>query len=160
MISKLYKARCRLSQEYGRNPTTEELAAYMEISTEKVDRLFGSAFLEPISLDMPVGDDREGAKLGDFVEDQTTPSPEDQVIKTLLKKQVRDALALLRPQERQVMELRFGINDDRDRTLEEVGQHFGFTRERARQIEARALKELRGQSCFHKLKDYIEWLEE
>jgi len=155
-LSKLDRVRRWLSQEYGRDPTKDELASQMGVSFEKVDRLLRVASWEPISLDMPVGEDREGAKLGDLVQDQTMPSPEAQVIKATLKEQVRKALASLRPQERRVIELRFGLEDGRNRTLEEVGNHFGVTRERARQIEASALKKLRHPSRSRMLKDYIE----
>jgi RNA polymerase primary sigma factor len=155
-VMKLDRVRRWLTQEYGRDPTKEELSSHMGVSPRKMEMLLRVISWEPISLDMPVGEDREGAKLGDFIQDQTIPSPEAQVIKAKLKEQVRGALASLRPQERGVIELRFGLEDGRTRTLEEVGNHFGVTRERARQIEAKALNKLRRPSCSRRLKDYIE----
>ena len=156
MVRKLYRIRRWLIQECGHDPTKEELASHMGVTPEKVDTLLRVASWEPISLDMPVGKDGEGAKLSDFFQDKVTPSPEAQVTEAMLKKHVKGALAKLRPQERRVIELRFGLKDGRNRTLEEVGKHFGVTRERARQIEASALKKLRCPNCSLMLRDYVE----
>jgi RNA polymerase primary sigma factor len=153
-INKLVKVSGLLVQEIGREPTPEELAERMGIPVEKVRKILRIA-KEPISLEMPIGDD-EDSILGDFIEDQKTPSPVDSVVQTSLKEQVRKALATLTPREEKVIRMRFGIDEKSDYTLEEVGQDFDVTRERIRQIEAKALRKLRQPNRAKYLKPFIE----
>jgi len=153
-INKLVKVSGLLVQEIGREPTPEELAERMGIPVEKVRKILRIA-KEPISLEMPIGDD-EDSILGDFIEDQKTPSPVDSMVQTSLKEQVRKALATLTPREEKVIRMRFGIEEKSDYTLEEVGQDFDVTRERIRQIEAKALRKLRQPNRAKYLKPFIE----
>jgi RNA polymerase primary sigma factor len=153
-INKLIRTSRRLSQEYGREPTSEEVARGMGISPEKVREIIKIS-QEPVSLEMPIGEE-EDSHLGDFIEDRSTMPPVEAASLNLLKDQVEEVLSTLTPRERRVLQLRFGLEDGRSRTLEEVGKEFGVTRERIRQIEAKALRKLRHPSRSKKLKDYLE----
>jgi RNA polymerase primary sigma factor len=153
-INKLIRTSRRLSQEYGREPTSEEIAQGMGIYPEKVREIIKIS-QEPVSLEMPIGEE-EDSHLGDFIEDRSTLPPAEAASLNLLKDQVEDVLSTLTPRERRVLQLRFGLEDGRSRTLEEVGKEFGVTRERIRQIEAKALRKLRHPSRSKRLKDYLE----
>jgi len=153
-INKLLKASRHLAQEYGREPTVAEIGKEMEFSPEKVREIIKASQL-PISLESPIGEE-EDMQLSDFIEDQAALPLVDAVSKELLKEQIDEVLSFLTPSERRVLQLRFGLEDGRSRTLEEIGQEFELTRERIRQIEAKALKRLRHPSRSRKLKDYLE----
>ncbi len=153
-INKLLRVSRRLAQEYGREPTSKEIGKRMDLSSAKVREIVKVAQL-PISLEAPIGEE-EDSHLGDFIEDQNALPPVDAASKQLLKGQIDDALSCLTPREQRVLQLRFGLEDGRSRTLEEVGQEFNVTRERIRQIEAKALRKLRHPSRSRKLKDYLE----
>ncbi|HEX9721855.1 MAG TPA: RNA polymerase sigma factor RpoD [Candidatus Paceibacterota bacterium] len=154
-INKIMRQHRRLLQEYGREPTPGEVGKAMEISVEKVKEIFKIS-QEPASLDMQIGDDEE-TTLGDFLEDRNAQSPEDTAIYQLLKEQVEEALHTLSDRQARVLQLRFGFIDGRGRTLEEVGQEFGVTRERIRQIEAKALLKLQNPSsdAYKKLRSFV-----
>src|SRR6185436_19903893 len=154
-INKLVRVSRRLVQEYGREPTSEEIGRGMEIAPEKVREIM-KVSQEPVSLETPIGEE-EDSHLGDFIEDPVALAPADAAAHQLLKEQVMDVLASLAPRERKVLELRFGLEDGRSRTLEEVGREFHVTRERIRQIEAKALRKLRHPSRSKKLRDYLEY---
>jgi len=153
-INKLLRVSRRLAQEYGREPTAKEIGTEMDMPPEKV-REIGKISQLPISLESPIGED-ENSHLGDFIEDNTALPPVDAASRQLLKEQIDDVLYSLTPREQRVLQLRFGLEDGRSRTLEEVGKEFGVTRERIRQIEAKALRKLRHPSRSRKLKDYLE----
>lgn len=153
-INKLIKVSRQLLQELGREPTPEEIGNEMGIDEEKVREIMKIA-QEPVSLETPIGEE-EDSHLGDFIEDQDVLAPSDAASYMLLKEQLEDVLETLTERERKVLRLRFGLDDGRARTLEEVGQVFGVTRERIRQIEAKALRKLRHPSRSKKLKDYLE----
>ena len=153
-INKLVRVSRRLVQEYGREPTSEEIGRGMEIAPEKVREIM-KVSQEPVSLETPIGEE-EDSHLGDFIEDPVALAPADAAAHQLLKEQVMDVLSSLAPRERKVLELRFGLEDGRSRTLEEVGREFHVTRERIRQIEAKALRKLRHPSRSRKLKDYLD----
>jgi len=153
-INKLVRVSRRLVQEYGREPTSEEIGRGMEITPEKVREII-KVSQEPVSLETPIGEE-EDSHLGDFIEDHGALAPADAASHQLLKEQVEDVLASLTGRERRVLQLRFGLEDGRSRTLEEVGREFGVTRERIRQIEAKALRKLRHPSRSKKLKDYLD----
>ena len=153
-IGRLLRISHSLTQEYGREPTEKELAAQMETSTDKVGQITKAAQY-PASLEYHLGEEADSDTLGDFIEDKTVPQPAEVATNELLKEQLNDILASLPPKERRVVELRFGLGDGRRRTLEEVGQEFHVTRERVRQIEAKALRKLRHPSRSRKLKDYL-----
>ncbi|MGE5587340.1 MAG: RNA polymerase sigma factor RpoD [Clostridia bacterium] len=153
-INKLVRVQRQLVQEYGREPTIEETARAMDMSEDKVREIMKVA-QEPVSLETPIGEE-EDSHLGDFIEDEDVLAPADAVSFHLLKEQLEDVLDTLTPREEKVLRLRFGLDDGRSRTLEEVGQVFGVTRERIRQIEAKALRKLRHPSRSKKLKDYLE----
>ena len=158
-INKLVRVRRRLLQEYGREPTADELAAAMSDATtvytpERI-REIEKVSQEPVSLETPVGEE-EYSHLGDFLPDDTVPAPAEAASQQLLREQVEDVLASLTARERRVLQLRFGLEDGRSRTLEEVGREFGVTRERIRQIEAKALRKLRHPSRSRKLRDFLE----
>ncbi len=140
--------------EMGREPTSEEIAEQMEISPEKVREII-KVSQEPVSLETPIGEE-DDSHLGDFIEDHTALAPADAASHQLLKEQVEDVLDSLTERERKVLQLRFGLDDGRSRTLEEVGKEFHVTRERIRQIEAKALRKLRHPSRSRKLKDYLD----
>lgn len=153
-INRLLKTSRRLAQEYGREPTSIEIAKEMEISPEKVREIVKVSQL-PISLESPIGEE-EDSPLGNSIEDRNALPPVDAASKQLLKEQIEDVLYTLTPREQRVLQLRFGLEDGRSRTLEEVGKEFSVTRERIRQIEAKALRKLRHPSRSRKLKDYLE----
>jgi len=153
-INKLIRVSRQLLQEKGREPTPEEIAQEMDISVERVREIQKIA-QEPVSLETPIGEE-EDSHLGDFIEDHDAPAPADAASFTLLREQLMEVLSGLTERERKVLELRFGLMDGRSRTLEEVGKHFGVTRERIRQIEAKALRKLRHPSRSKKLKDFLD----
>ena len=153
-INKLIRTSRQLVQEMGREPTPAELAAKMEISLDKVRKVLKIA-IEPISLETPIGEEEDN-HIGDFLEDKSTNSPSESVISNSLGDQTQKALATLTPREEKVLRMRFGIGEGSDHTLEEVGQNFDVTRERIRQIEAKALRKLRHPSRSKKLKAFIE----
>ncbi len=153
-ITKLYRTSRRLAQEFGREPTIEEISQEMEMPPEKVEEIMKIS-QEPISLETPIGEE-EDSHLGDFIEDRKIMSPVDTASYELLKDQISDVLGTLTPREQRVLRLRFGLEDGRSRTLEEVGKEFKVTRERIRQIEAKALRKLRHPTRSRKLKDYLE----
>lgn len=153
-INKLIRVSRQLLQELGRDPTPEEIAAAMEIPVERV-REIQKVAQEPVSLETPIGEE-EDSHLGDFIEDEDAPAPAEAASYILLKEQLEGVLDTLTPREEKVLRLRFGLDDGRSRTLEEVGQEFGVTRERIRQIEAKALRKLRHPSRSRKLKDYLD----
>jgi len=153
-INKLIRTSRQLVQEYGREPTSEEIAKRMEIPVVKVRKVMKIA-QEPISLETPIGEE-EDSHLGDFIEDQTAVSPSEAVIGLDLKQQTTGVLKTLTPREEKVIKMRFGLEDGSERTLEEVGQSFAVTRERIRQIEAKALRKLRHPSRSRKLRAFLE----
>ena len=153
-INKLIRISRSLLQQLGRDPTPEEIALEMDISVERVREIMKIA-QEPISLETPIGEE-EDSHLGEFIEDQDAPAPAEAASFMLLKEQLEEVLETLTPREEKVLRLRFGLDDGRARTLEEVGQNFGVTRERIRQIEAKALRKLRHPSRSRKLKDFLD----
>lgn len=153
-INKLIRISRQLLQELGREPLPEEIAKEMDIPVERVRDIMKIA-QEPVSLETPIGEE-EDSHLGDFIEDEDAPAPAEAASFILLKEQLEEVLETLTPREKKVLRLRFGLDDGRARTLEEVGQEFGVTRERIRQIEAKALRKLRHPSRSKKLKDYLE----
>ena len=153
-INKLIRISRQLLQEYGREPTSEEIAKEMGISVEKV-REIKKISQDPVSLETPIGEE-EDSHPGDFIPDEDIPSPVDAAAYSMLQKQLREVLDTLSEREKKVLILRFGLDDGRPRTLEEVGREFNVTRERIRQIEAKALRKLRHPSRSKKLKDYLE----
>jgi len=153
-INKLLNVSRHLAQGYGREPSPREIGAEMELPPEKVREIVKVSQL-PISLESPIGEE-EDSHLGDFIEDRNALPPPDAASRQLLKEQIDDVLSTLTPREQRVLQLRFGLEDGRSRTLEEVGKEFKVTRERIRQIEAKALRKLRHPSRSRKLKDYLE----
>ncbi|MDD2215834.1 MAG: RNA polymerase sigma factor RpoD [Eubacteriales bacterium] len=153
-INKLIRISRQLLQEYGREPTPEEIAMEMDISEEKVLEILKIA-QEPVSLETPIGEE-EDSHLGDFIPDDEAPAPSEAAAFSMLKEQLVEVLDTLTEREQKVLRLRFGLDDGRARTLEEVGRRFDVTRERIRQIEAKALRKLRHPSRSKKLKDYLE----
>jgi len=153
-INKLIRTSRALVQELGREPTSEEIAQRMDIPVSKVRKVLKIA-QEPISLETPIGEE-EDSHLGDFIEDRQVVSPSDAVINLNLKEQTDQVLKTLTPREEKVIKMRFGVGDGSEHTLEEVGQNFAVTRERIRQIEAKALRKLRHPSRSRKLKAFLE----
>jgi RNA polymerase primary sigma factor len=153
-INKLIRTSRALVQEYGREPTSEEIAKRMDIPVSKVRKVLKIA-QEPISLETPIGEE-EDSHLGDFIEDRNVVSPSEAVININLKEQTEALLKTLTPREEKVIKMRFGLGDGSEHTLEEVGQSFAVTRERIRQIEAKALRKLRHPSRSRKLKAFLE----
>ncbi len=153
-INKLIRVSRRLVQEYGREPTTEEISVGMEVSPEKVQEILKIS-QGPVSLETPIGEE-EDSHLGDFLEDRSGLAPADAASYQLLREQVGSVLDTLNEREKRVLQLRFGLEDGRSRTLEEVGKVFGVTRERIRQIEAKALRKLRHPTRSKKLRDFLE----
>lgn len=152
-INKFNRIARRLMQEIGREPTPEEIAKEMEIGVDKVREII-KVSQEPASLEAPVGEE-EDSRLGDFIQDASA-SPTDQATQALLKDHIREVLETLSPREAKVLEYRFGLEDGKQRTLEEVGKEFGVTRERIRQIEAKAIRKLRHPTRAKKLRDYLD----
>ena len=153
-INKLIRVQRQLLQEYGREPLPEEIAKEMHMSLDRVREIQKIA-QEPVSLETPIGEE-EDSHLGDFIQDDHIPVPAEQAAFTLLREQISEVLDTLTERERNVLRLRFGLDDGRGRTLEEVGREFNVTRERIRQIEAKALRKLRHPSRSKKLRDYLE----
>lgn len=153
-INKLIRVQRQLLQDLGREPTPEEVGAEMDLTPEKVREILKIA-QEPVSLETPIGEE-DDSHLGDFIEDQEALAPSDAAAYELLKEQLEDVLDTLTDREENVLRLRFGLDDGRTRTLEEVGKVFGVTRERIRQIEAKALRKLRHPSRSKRLKDFLE----
>ena len=153
-INKVKKVNSQLLHENGHEPTNEQIAEKLEMPVEKVREIMRVA-QEPVSLETPIGEE-EDSHLGDFIPDEDAPSPSDVAGHTMLKEQLNEVLATLTPREAKVLRLRFGLEDGRSRTLEEVGKEFNVTRERIRQIEAKALRKLRHPSRSKKLKDFLE----
>ena len=152
-INKLIRTSRHLLQQLGREPTPEEIAEEMEIPVEKVMEIQKIA-QDPVSLETPIGEE-DDSHLGDFIQDEDSPAPQDSAAYTLLKEQLAEVMGTLTPREEKVLRLRFGLEDGKARTLEEVGKEFMVTRERIRQIEAKALRKLRHPSRSKKLKDYM-----
>ncbi len=153
-INKLIRVSRQLLQEYGREPTPEEIAKEMNISEAKVREIIKIA-QEPVSLETPIGEE-EDSHLGDFIPDEDAPAPAEAASFALMKEQLMEVLDTLTPREEKVLRLRFGLDDGHQRTLEEVGKEFNVTRERIRQIEAKALRKLRHPSRSKKLRDYLD----
>jgi RNA polymerase primary sigma factor len=153
-INKLVRVSRQLLQELGREPTPEEIAEKMDIPVERVREIIKIS-QEPVSLETPIGEE-EDSHLGDFIQDDNVPVPAEAAAFTLLKEQLDEVLGTLTEREQKVLRLRFGLKDGRARTLEEVGKEFNVTRERIRQIEAKALRKLRHPSRSRKLKDYLD----
>ncbi len=153
-INRLVRTSRQLLQELGREPTTEEVAARADLPVERVSEIMKMA-QEPVSLEMPIGEE-EDSHLGDFIQDDNVMVPQDAAAFTLLHEQLMEVLLTLTEREQKVLRLRFGLDDGRPRTLEEVGRQFNVTRERIRQIEAKALRKLRHPSRSKKLKDYLD----
>ena len=152
-INKLIRTSRHLIQELGREPTPEEVAEEMGITPDKVREILKIA-QEPVSLETPIGEE-EDSHLGDFIEDEDAPAPVDAASFLLLREQIESVLDTLNEREQRVLRLRFGLDDGKARTLEEVGREFGVTRERIRQIEAKALRKLRHPQRSKRLKDYL-----
>ena len=153
-INKLMRHQRRLVQEFGRDPNSDEIGSAMDFSPDKVREIMKIS-QEPVSLETPIGEE-EDSHLGDFIEDRSTMAPAEAASFRLLKEQVSEVLDTLTERERKVLQLRFGLEDGRSRTLEGVGMEFGVTRERIRQIEAKALRKLRHPSRSRRLKDFLE----
>jgi RNA polymerase primary sigma factor len=153
-INKMIRTSRRLQQELGREPTSDEIAAEMELSPERVREIMKIS-QEPISLEMPIGEE-EDSNLGDFIEDHKALPPADAASRQMLKEQMESVLGELSDRERQVLAMRFGLEDGQAKTLEEVGRVFEVTRERIRQIEAKALRKLRHPSRAKRLKDFLD----
>lgn len=153
-INKVKKISSQLLHQNGHEPTAEEIAEVINMSPDKVREIMRVA-QEPVSLETPIGEE-EDSHLGDFIPDEDAPAPQDAASHTLLKEQLAEVLATLTPREEKVLKLRFGLEDGRSRTLEEVGEEFNVTRERIRQIEAKALRKLRHPSRSKKLKDFLD----
>ncbi len=152
-IRRLYKAARQLEQENGRKPTPEEIAEELDLEPRKVQWMLKVSW-QPLSLERPVGEE-EDAELGSFIEDESTPTPTQSAHQNLLREKVEEVLATLTPREARILRLRFGLTNGRSYTLEEVGQKFGLTRERIRQIEGRALRRLRHPRRSRQLRDYL-----
>jgi RNA polymerase primary sigma factor len=152
-INKLIRTSRDLLQRLGREPTPEEISKEIELPVEKVLEIQKIA-QDPVSLETPIGEE-DDSHLGDFIQDDDSPAPQDSVAYTLLKEQLEEVMNTLTPREAKVLKLRFGLEDGKARTLEEVGKEFMVTRERIRQIEAKALRKLRHPSRSKKLKDYM-----
>jgi RNA polymerase primary sigma factor len=154
-INKLLRTQRRLTQELNREPTNEEIAAAMEMEVEKVEHIM-KIKQDISSLDASVRDDEEDSVLGDFIEDEDAKTPTESASEQLLKEQVRQILSSLTEREQKILKLRFGLEDGKSHTLEEVGQEFSVTRERIRQIEAKALAKLRKHKDTRRLHEYLQ----
>jgi len=153
-IRQLYKTTHEIEQKLGRIPSTEELADAIGLPSNKVDWMLRVSWL-PLSLESPINEDEDDAELGNFVEDQITPTPVQSAYSKLLSEKVEEVLESLPPREARILRLRFGLENGRTYTLEEVGQKFGLTRERIRQIESKALRRLRHPRRARQLKEYL-----
>ena len=153
-INKIMRVSRQLVQELGREPSADEIAEKIDMPVEKVREILKIA-QEPVSLETPIGEE-EDSHLGDFIQDDNVPVPAEAAAYTMLKEQIGEVLTSLTPREQSVLRLRFGLDDGRSRTLEEVGKEFNVTRERIRQIEAKSLRKLRHPSRSKKLKDYLD----
>ena len=153
-INKLMRVSRQMVQELGREPSAEEIAAKLDMPVDRVREILKIA-QEPVSLETPIGEE-EDSHLGDFIQDENVPVPAEAATYIMLKEQIVDVLTTLTEREQKVLRLRFGLDDGRPRTLEEVGKEFQVTRERIRQIEAKALRKLRHPSRSKKLRDYLE----
>ena len=153
-IHKVSRVSRQLLQELGHEASAEEIAERMGMGADKVREILKIA-QDPVSLETPIGEE-EDSHLGDFIPDDDSPAPEEAVSYTVLREQLNEVLATLTPRENEVLKLRFGLKDGKTRTLEEVGEVFGITRERIRQIEAKALRKLRHPSRSKRLKDYLD----
>jgi RNA polymerase primary sigma factor len=151
-INKVVKASRKLSQEYGRNPTTKEIGASLDLAPEAVPEILKISQI-PISLEAPIGEEGS-SQIGDFIEDDSSPTPAEAATGALLKRQIATVLDSMSDRDATILRLRFGLEDGRSRTLEEVGQVFGVTRERIRQLEAKALAVLRQPSFSERLRDF------
>ena len=154
-INKVKKVQSQLLHQNGHEPSADEIAAEIDMPVDKVREIMRVA-QEPVSLETPIGEE-EDSHLGDFIPDNDAPAPADAASHTMLREQLSDVLSTLTPREAKVLKLRFGLEDGRSRTLEEVGKEFNVTRERIRQIEAKALRKLRHPSRSRKLKDYLDY---
>ena len=154
-INKVKKVQSQLLHQNGHEPTPDEIAEELDLPVDKVREIMRVA-QEPVSLETPIGEE-EDSHLGDFIPDDGAPAPADAASHTMLREQLSDVLSTLTPREEKVLRLRFGLEDGRSRTLEEVGREFNVTRERIRQIEAKALRKLRHPSRSRKLKDYLDY---
>ncbi|MHB8085825.1 MAG: sigma-70 family RNA polymerase sigma factor [Dehalococcoidia bacterium] len=152
-ITKMNNARQKLLQKLGRKPTSEELALEMGIDSDKIDWLVSILYAEPVSLDIPIGEDE--SQLSDFIEDDVSPAPDEEAAQSMLRQQFRDILSSLSDRERKIIEMRYGLDNEQGLTLKEVGHEFGLTRERIRQIEKEALAKLRHPSRSRKLIDFL-----
>jgi len=152
-IRLLYRTTHEMEQKLGRAPNTEELAQELGVPSSKVDWMLRVSWL-PLSLESPINEDEEDSELGQFVEDQVTPTPIQSAYAKLLSEKIEEVMDTLPPREARILRLRFGLEDGRTYTLEEVGQKFGLTRERIRQIESKALRRLRHPRRARQLKDY------
>ena len=153
-IRQLYRTTHEMEQKLGRSPTNDELADAIGVKSNKVDWMLRVSWL-PLSLESPINDDEEDSELGMFVEDQVTPSPIQSTYTSLLREKIQEVLDTLPPRKSRILRLRFGLENGRAYTLEEVGQKFGLTRERIRQIESKALRRLRHPRRARQLKDYL-----
>jgi RNA polymerase primary sigma factor len=153
-IAKINRMQRTLMQENGRDPTIEELAAAVELTPERIREVMRAA-LEPVSLEAPLGDDEESSR-GDLVEDSTVTGPAEAATRNLLRASLQDLLSVLADREREILELRFGLRDGPERTLDEVSKVLGITRERVRQIEAKALRRLRQPTRNRDLREFLE----
>lgn len=153
-INKVKKVSSQLLHQNGHEPSADDIAAELDMPVDKVREIMRVA-QEPVSLETPIGEE-EDSHLGDFIPDDDAPAPQDAASHTLLKEQLSDVLSTLTSREEKVLRLRFGLEDGRSRTLEEVGREFNVTRERIRQIEAKALRKLRHPSRSKKLKDFLD----
>ena len=154
-INKVKKVQSQLLHQNGHEPSADEIAAEIDMPVDKVREIMRVA-QEPVSLETPIGEE-EDSHLGDFIPDNDAPAPADAASHTMLREQLSDVLSTLTPREAKVLKLRFGLEDGRSRILEEVGKEFNVTRERIRQIEAKALRKLRHPSRSRKLKDYLDY---
>ncbi|TSC92392.1 MAG: RNA polymerase primary sigma factor, partial [Candidatus Berkelbacteria bacterium Licking1014_85] len=152
-INKLIRIQRQLVQDLGREPTPEEIANEMDLPTEKVEHILKIS-QETVSLEAPVGEE-DDSRLGDFIEDKISLSPEEATIYQLLKGHISESIQILSPREQRILKMRFGLDGERTHTLEDVGREFGVTRERIRQIEAKALQRLKKNEESKKLKDYL-----
>jgi len=153
-IRQLYRTTHEMEQKLGRMPTTDELAESLGVLPNKVDWMLRVSWL-PLSLESPINEDEDDSELGMFVEDQTTPTPIQSAYSKLLQEKVEEVLDTLPPRETRILRLRFGLEDGKNYTLEEVGEKFGLTRERIRQIESKALRRLRHPRRARQLRDYL-----